>query len=62
MKKKTYRVTADVWIYPGPPAGGGQWHFVSLGKKESADIKAEQAGKPKRGWGSVPVDAERKEL
>ncbi len=30
------------------------WHFVSVPKKQSEDIK-EIFGTPKRGWGSIPV-------
>jgi len=40
----------EVWLYPGPTP----WHFVSVGKKESAEIK-EGCGPKRRGFGSVPV-------
>jgi hypothetical protein len=30
------------------------WHFVSVPKKESLDIK-KTFGAPRRGWGSIPV-------
>lgn len=39
-----------VWLYPGK-AG---WHFVTIPKKESEEIKA-RFGKHRVGWGSVPV-------
>jgi len=39
-----------VWLYPGM-AG---WHFVTLPKKQSAEIKA-RFGLMKRGWGSLSI-------
>ena len=46
---KSYRFTGKVFKYPGMAA----WHFVTLPKKESADIKAHA---PKRaGWGAVKI-------
>lgn len=41
---------AVVWRYPGM-AG---WRFVTLSKKQSAQISA-RFGLLKRGWGSLPV-------
>jgi Domain of unknown function (DUF1905) len=41
-----------VWLYPGM-AG---WHFVTLPKKQSNEIK-KRFGDFKRGWGSLPVTA-----
>ncbi len=41
---------AGVWLYPGM-AG---WHFVTLPKKQSEQIKKIYSGM-KRGWGSLPV-------
>ncbi len=41
---------AKVWLYPGM-AG---WHFVTLPKKQSAEIK-KSFGELTRGWGSLPV-------
>lgn len=41
---------AKLWIYPGQAA----WHFITVPKKESADLK-EKYGKNARGWGSLPV-------
>jgi hypothetical protein len=45
-----YNITTEVWLYPGK-AG---WHFVTIPKKESEEIKA-RFGKHRVGWGSVPV-------
>ena len=42
---------AKVWLYPGQEAN---WHFVTLPKKQSQQIK-ERFGSFKRGWGSLPV-------
>ena len=50
--KKTYKITGKVWLYPGETAS---WHFVSVGKKESEEIK-EKYGLQKRGFGSIPVE------
>lgn len=49
-KKNTYRFRAKVWLYPGDAA----WHFITVPKKESEDIK-KRFGAKKRGWGSLPV-------
>ncbi|MBI2048496.1 MAG: DUF1905 domain-containing protein [Parcubacteria group bacterium] len=45
---------AKVWLYPGTTAA---WHFAYIDKKVSEQIRAEQAKKPRRGWGSVRVRA-----
>jgi hypothetical protein len=50
MKPHTYKVRAKVWLYPGDTP----WHFVTIPKKQSAEIKA-RFGKAARGWGSLPV-------
>lgn len=50
MKKKSYTISAKVWVYPG----NAPWHFVSLNKKVSALINLEHKG-PRAGWGSIPV-------
>jgi len=50
MATQRYTVTAKIWLYQGQAA----WHFLSVPKKESAEIKA-SASLPRRGWGSVPV-------
>lgn len=41
---------SKVWVYPGM-AG---WHFVTLPKKQSTEIKS-RFGLRKRGWGSLPA-------
>lgn len=45
-----YTIRAKVWVYTGVAA----WYFISIPKKESADIKKNFSNK-KRGWGSLPV-------
>ncbi len=51
MKKATYKISPKVWIYPSSVAS---WHFVTVPKKESAQIKKSFVGLTK-GWGSLPV-------
>lgn len=46
----TYNIQAKVWLYPGQAA----WHFVTLPKDESGQIK-ELFGGLKKGFGSLPV-------
>ncbi len=46
-----YKFKSEVWLYPSDVAS---WHFVTVPKKESADIKKKKKG-PKRGWGAVKV-------
>ena len=41
---------SEVWLYPGM-AG---WHFISIPKKQTEDIKRRFGAKAK-GWGSLPV-------
>lgn len=41
-----------IWVYQGPAA----WHFVTIPKKQSADIK-KRFGANARGWGSLRVAA-----
>ncbi len=48
---RTCNVQAKVWLYPGQSAN---WHFVTLPKKQSDQIK-ERFADFKRGWGSLPV-------
>lgn len=48
--RNLYKMRAKVWLYPGM-AG---WHFITLPKKQSDDIKR-KFGMMKRGWGSLPV-------
>ena len=50
IEKPIYNLKAKVWIYPG--AGG--WHFVSVPKKTSKEIK-KLFGMMAGGWGSLPV-------
>ena len=52
MKPKAYKIKATVWLYPGENAS---WHFVTIPKKESAEI-TEQYKEFKKGWGSLPVE------
>ena len=53
MKHRTiFKFRAKVWIYPGMK---GAWHFASVPKKESAEIK-KIFGALAGGWGSLPVD------
>ena len=52
MKHSTiFKFSAKVWIYPGMK---GAWHFASVPKKESAEIK-KTFGALAGGWGSLPV-------
>ena len=48
---KIFKLKSKVWRYPGM-AG---WHFLGVDKTNSATIKKIQAGKPRKGWGSIPV-------
>lgn len=50
MKKRIYKLESKVFLYPGM-AG---WHFLTVPKKESTEIK-ENFGKNAKGWGSLPV-------
>jgi hypothetical protein len=50
VPKDIFNIKAEVWIYPGM-AG---WHFVTLPKKQGAEIKT-LFGKMAKGWGSLPV-------
>lgn len=47
------KVTTTVWLYPGM---AGAWHFASLDKVSTEKVKNHQKGKPRAGWGAVPVD------
>lgn len=51
MKKRTYKISEKVWVYPGDFAN---WHFVTLTKKYGAEIK-EKFGVHAKGFGSIPV-------
>lgn len=50
MKHNQYKIRAHVWLYPGMTS----WHFVTVPKDVSEDIK-HNFGDRKRGWGSLPV-------
>lgn len=51
MKAKAmYKVRSKIWLYPGM-AG---WHFLTIPKKQSEEIK-KVYGEKKRGWGSLPI-------
>ncbi len=50
MKKYSYKIRAKVWLYKGM----GAWHFVTLPKKQSAEIKM-RFGLFTKGFGSIPV-------
>lgn len=47
------KVTTQVWLYPGM---AGAWHFVSLDKTSAEKVRKHQKGKPRVGWGAVPVE------
>lgn len=51
MQNKKYTTRGAVWLYPGMAA----WHFVSVDKKYTAELK-EKYGKKRRGFGSIPVE------
>ena len=50
--EKQYKARVKVWLYPGP----GGWHFVTLPKNQSEQIKVRFAGH-QVGWGSLPIAA-----
>ncbi len=50
-KGKAYKVSGKVWLYPGESAN---WHFFTIPKKESSELKELYKGLTK-GWGSLPV-------
>ena len=51
MSVQTITIKTKVWLHPGH-AG---WHFITVPKKESAQIREVSQG-IKRGWGSVRVE------
>lgn len=51
MKKTEYAITANVWLYQG----SGAWHFVTIPKKISDEIKVRYSDLV-RGWGSLRVN------
>ncbi|MFA5854598.1 MAG: DUF1905 domain-containing protein [Patescibacteria group bacterium] len=50
MKTNVYALRAEIWPYHGKAA----WHFITLSKKQAADIK-KRFGANARGWRSLPV-------
>ena len=50
MAANQFKMKSKVWVYPGMAA----WRFLSLPKKQSAQIKKVFGGLA-RGWGSLPV-------
>jgi hypothetical protein len=48
---RKYQFRAKVWLYTG---GVASWHFLTLPKKEAAEIKSREQ-KPRKGWGSIRV-------
>jgi hypothetical protein len=49
----TYTIKAKLWLYSGHAA----WHFLTTPKNISEKIKKKVAKGPRRGWGSVRVEA-----
>ncbi len=50
MKKTEYAITGNVWLYQG----AGAWHFVTIPKKISDEIKVRYSDLV-RGWNSLRV-------
>lgn len=48
--KKDFKLRSEIWLYPGMSG----WHFMSIPKKQSLEIK-NNFGFKARGWGSLPV-------
>ncbi len=48
-----FKFKTKVWLY----SGKASWHFVSLPKGLSRDLK-KWFGEEARGWGSLPVEVE----
>ncbi len=46
-----YKLRSKVIRYPGMDA----WHFIAVSFAAAKKIKASQANKPRKGWGSVRV-------
>lgn len=51
--QNTFKFKSEIWLYPGD---AGNWHFVSIPKKESETIKKNFDART-RGWGSLRVGA-----
>ena len=52
MPTFTYRVRSRVWLLSEP----GGWHFVTLPKRQSTEIRR-LFGTSQRAWGAIPVVA-----
>jgi len=50
-----YRFSAPLWIWDA--FGDGSWHFVTVPDEAADEIKAIAEGGPRRGFGSVRVEA-----
>lgn len=50
-----YRFTAPLWIWEA--SGDGSWHFLTVPEEAADEIKAIAEGSPRRGFGSVRVEA-----
>ncbi len=48
----SYQFTTKVWAYFN---GKSTYYLASIPAKTGSAIRAMQEGKPRRGWGSVPV-------
>ena len=51
MAGNVFKMKSEVWLYQGMSAA---WHFISVTKKHSEEIKKRFGGSAK-GWGSLPV-------
>lgn len=51
LQPKPYRISTKVWLWTGK----GAWHFVSVPKELSEEIKNE-FGYIKQGWGSIAIE------
>lgn len=50
MRKTEYTIRSSIFLWQGNAA----WHFVSIPKKQSAELK-KHFGAVAKGWGSIPV-------
>ncbi|MCR4264519.1 MAG: DUF1905 domain-containing protein [Candidatus Roizmanbacteria bacterium] len=51
MKNAAHAIRTKVWLYQGDSS----WHFVSISKEDSDEIKKEYIW-PRRGFGAIPVN------
>lgn len=49
-----FSFSGKIWLYPSSSA---KWHFITVPKKESQEIK-ERYGPLAKGWGSFPVEVQ----